>query len=398
MKKRSDLFLLPGLIFLVLVACGGAPTSTPTTAPTETAVAQNPPTEPATDEPATAVPATPTTEIVPTEPQATSDALFPTPVVTATPTLTPTVEMPSYTVSIIEPGPAVTLLAGREMTFRGDVQPPTTDPLTVTLRVGSFTAVSTQVTPDDSGGWEVTATVADVASGPGTLTVALGDLAQVAQPVQVAFDSATDGPYISLARPVEGETAVAGHAFFMQGSSRNLLDDSFTIGILVDDCTNFVAAQKISLAEGNWYGFVILPQNVTPGPACAVAYTGEYGEDGWREALIPIQLRAADDPLAVLLHLANSGELEFVVGEVTTLFGVAVNVPEQAVDIMLVLDTAVGTNEPVATGKAFADQFGFWSIDLEVPDDAPSGPALLTVTAGEGDTYQEIRLPITIAP
>ena len=100
----------------------------------------------------------------------------------------------------------------------------------------------------------------------------------------------------------------------------------------------------------------------------------------------------------MLLHLGNSGELEFTVGEATTLFGVAVNVPERAVDIMLVLDTAVGGTEPIATGKAFADQFGFWSIDLELPDDAPSGPALLTVTAGEGDTYQEIRLPITIAP
>lgn len=398
MKKRSDLFLLPALI-LTLVACGGAPAATPTLAPTETAVAQNPPTEPPTDEPATAVPATPTTEIVPTEPDPTSDALFPTPVVTATPTITPTAELADYAVTIVEPAPAATLLAGRSVTFRGVVQPPTTEPLTLTLTVGAFTAVSTQITPDAStGSWEVTATLADVASGPGTLTVTLGELARAAQPVQLAFDSATEGPYISLARPVEGETAVAGHAFFMQGSSRSLIEDAFTIGILVDDCTNFIAAQKISLTEGNWYGFVILPQNVTPGPACAVAYTGEYGEDGWRQALVPIQLRAADDPLAVLLHLGNSGDLEFAVGEETMLFGVAVNVPDRAVDIVLVLDTAVAGTQPIATGKAFADQFGFWSIDLEIPDDAPSGTALLTVTAGEGDTYQEIRLPITIAP
>lgn len=398
MKKRSELFLLPALI-LTLVACGGGATATPTITPTETAVAQTPPTEPATDEPVTAVPATPTTEIVPTEPEPTSDALFPTPVVTATPTITPTAEMADYAVTIAEPAPAATLLAGRSVTFRGVVQPSTTEPLTLTLTVGSFTAVSTQITPDAStGSWEVTATLADVASGPGTLTVTLGELARAVQPVQIAFDSATEGPYISLARPVEGETAVAGHAFFMQGSSRSLIDDAFTIGILVDDCTNFIAAQKISLSEGNWYGFVILPQNVTPGPACAVAYTGEYGEDGWRQALVPIQLRAADDPQAVLLHLGNSGDLEFTVGEETVLFGVAVNVPDRAVDIVLVLDTAVAGTQPVATGKAFADQFGFWSIDLEIPDDAPSGPALLTVTVGEGDTYQEIRLPITINP
>lgn len=399
MKKRSLLFLLPGLILFWLTACGGTPLSTPTAAPTHTAVAQLPPTETATDEPATAVPATPTAELVPTEPEPTSDALFPTPVITPSPTITPTLAMPDYTVTIVEPAPATTLLAGREVTFRGEVQPPTTDPLTLTLTIGSFTAVSAQIIPDGtSGSWALTTTLADAASGPGLLTVALGDLAQTAQPLSLAFDNTTEAPYISLSEPVEGETAVAGSAFFMQGDSNNLIDNAFTIGVLVDDCTNFIAAQKISLTDGSWYGFVILPQNVVPGPACAVAYTGEYGADGWREALIPIQLRAADDPQAILLHLGNAGELAFTAGSNTNLFGVAVNVPERAVDIVLVLDSATGGSQLVATGKAFADQFGFWSIDLELPDDAPSGPALLTISAGEDATYQEIRLSVTIAP
>ncbi len=397
MKKKVLLFLPVGLISLLLIACGNA--ATPTPLPTETAVAQIPPTETATDEPSTAVPATPTTEIVPTEPEPTEETLFPTPVVTPTPTLTPTVEIPNYTITILEPAPVTTLLAGREVTFRGEVQPPTTEPLTLTLRIGSFTAVSTQITPDtSSGSWELTTTLAESASGPGSLTVTLGDLAQAEQPVSLAFDNSTDEPYISLARPVEGETAVAGHAFLMQGDSNNLIDDAFTIGVLVDDCTNFIAAQKISLASGSWYGFVILPQNVEPGPACAVAYTGEYGEDDWREALIPIQLLAADDPQATSLRLGNPGDLAFTVGNTTNLFGVAVNVPDRAVDIMLVLDSASGEGEVITSGTAFADPFGLWSIDLELPDDAPSGPALLTISSGADENYQEIRLPVTIAP
>jgi hypothetical protein len=397
-KKRLVLFFLLGFNLVWLAACGGTPTPTPL--PTETAVSQTlPPTETATDEPATAVPATPTTEILPTEPEPTSEALFPTPVVTPTPTLTPTLEMPNYTVTIAEPAPATTLLAGREVTFRGEVQPPTTDPLTLTVTIGSFTAVSAQIIPDaSSGSWELTTTLAEAVSGPGLLTVALGDLTQAEQPLPLAFDSSTDGTYISLARPMQGETAVAGHAFLMQGDSNNLLNDSFTIGVLVDDCTNFIAAQKISLASGSWYGFVILPLNVDPGLACAVAYTGEYNENGWREALIPVQLLAADDPQATVLQLGNSGELSFTVGRATSLFGIAINVPERAVDIMLELDLASGGSQLVTSGTAFADQFGLWSIDLELPDDAPSGPALLTISSGADASYQEIRLAVNIAP
>jgi hypothetical protein len=397
-KKSSVLFLLLGLNLVWLSACGE--TVTPTPRPTETAVAPTiPPTETTTDQPPTAVPATPTTEIIPTEPEPTSDTLFPTPVVTPTPTLTPTQEMPNYALIIREPAPAATLLAGREVTFRGEVQPPTSDPITLTVTIGAFTAVSTQIIPDAANGsWEFSTRLAEAASGPGMLRVMLGQLAQAEQPIQLAFDSATDEPYISLSRPLQGETAVAGHAFLMQGDSNNLLNNSFTIGVLIDNCTNFIAAQKISLSSGSWYGFVILPLNVAPGPACAVAYTGEYNENGWRQALIPIQLRAFDDPQATLLQLGNPGDFSFAVGRTTNLFGVAINVPDRAVDIMLVLDSASGGSEVVTSGTAFADQFGLWSIDLELPDDAPSGPGLLTIFSGADDGYQEIRLPVTIAP
>ena len=359
----------------------------------------SPPTETATDEPATAVPATPTTEIVPTEPEPTEEALFPTPIVTPTPTLTPTVEIPNSTLTISEPAPATTLLAGREATFRGEVQPPTSDPITLTVTIGSFTAVSAQIIPDaTSGSWKLTTTLANAASGPGTLWVALGDLAEAEQPIQLAFDSTTDEPYLSLSRPLQGETAVAGHAFLMQGDSNNLLNDSFTIGVLVDECTNFIAAQKISLTGGQWFGFVILPLNIEPGSACAVAYTGEYNEGNWREALIPIQLYTFDAPEATLLQLGNPSELDFTVGRATSLFGIAINAPDRAVDIMLELDSNSGGSELVTSGTAFADQFGLWSIDLELPNDAPSGPALLTISSGIDDSYQEIRLPVTITP
>ena len=398
MKRRQILLVLSGLMLLYMAACGGSPTLEP--APTHTAVSQVAlPTETTAVEPPTAVPATPTTAIVPTEPEPTSEALFPTPVVTPTPTLPPTAEVPDYTITIMEPATAVSLLAGQEVMFRGEVQPPTTDPITLTLKVGSFTAVSAQIMPDaTTGNWELTTTLAENASGPGLLTVALGDLTQVEQPNPVVFDSTTEEPYIALSRPMQGDTAVAGHAFFMQGDSNNLINDAFTIGVLVDGCSNFIAAQKIALASGSWYGFVILPQNVSPGPACAIAYTGEYGETSWREALIPIQLHAYDDSQATLLLLGNQGELTFAAGDVTELFGVAVNVPDRAVDIVLVLDSAGSGSQLVTTGKAFADQFGLWSITLELPDDAPSGPGLLTVSSGEGDSYREVRQTVIISP
>ncbi|MCP4415521.1 MAG: hypothetical protein GY805_02795, partial [Chloroflexi bacterium] len=294
MKKILYFCLLIGLNLLWLVACGGSPTPIP--APTNTAVSQTiPPTETATEEPATAVPPTATIE------QPTSEALFPTPEVTSTATVTPTLALPDYEVTIAEPAPATTLIIGREVSFRGTVQPPTTDPISVTVMTGSFTAVSAQINPDaTTGSWELSTILTNPVSGPALLTVALGELAQTEQPVQLAFDSTTDEPYIALSRPVQGETAVAGYTFFFHGNSNNLIDDTFTIGVLVDGCTNFIAAQKISLSGGGWYGFVILPQNATIGSACAIAYTGEYEANGWRAVQIPIQLYAFDDPEATL--------------------------------------------------------------------------------------------------
>lgn len=395
--NRELLFILLGATIFGLVACGGTPTPQP---PTQTAVTQViPPTENNAEETATAVPPTPTSEMIPTEAAPTSEALFPTPEVTATATIIPTPEMPDYNITIEEPAPVNTLLAGSEVTIRGQVQPPTTDPISLTVTVGSFTAVSAQVVPDGTTGrWELTITLADTISGPGLLTAALGEMAQVEQPISIAFDRSSEEPYIALSRPVQGETAVAGYAFFFQGDSNNLIDDAFTIGVMVDGCSNFIAAQKISLSSGQWYGFVILPQNAAAGSACAVAYTGEYRADGWREVQIPIQLRAFDDPQANLLNLGNLGELTFKRGEATNLFGVAINLPDRAVDIELILDSASGGSQLVATGKAFADQFGFWSIDLEVPDNAPTGSGLLTISGGVGDSYQEIRQSVAISP
>ncbi|VAW41948.1 hypothetical protein MNBD_CHLOROFLEXI01-661 [hydrothermal vent metagenome] len=393
--KKEYLSLFLGITLFGLAACGGTPTPLP---PTQTAV---PPTETVNVEviAETAVPPTPTNEPIPTEAEPTSEALFPTPEVTATPTLTPTAEMPNYAITIAEPVTASTLLAGTEVTVRGNVQPPTTDPISITVTIGSFTAVSAQVVPDGTtGNWQVTAPVADTVSGPGLLTAALGRLTQTDQPIQIAFDRSSEEPYLALSRPVQGETAVAGHAFLLQGDSNNLIADAFTIGVMVDGCSNFIAAQKISLTGGIWFGFVILPQNAAAGPACAVAYTGEYKADDWREVQIPIQLRAFDDTQAVLLDLGNLGELTFARGEMTNLFGVAVNLPDRAVNIELVLDSASSGSQLIATGKAFADQFGFWSIDLAIPDDAPNGLGLLTISGGEEENYQEIRQTVTISP
>lgn len=395
---KNKFFLFFGLSLLWLVACGGSPTPAPPV-PTDTAVSQIIATETATDEPDTAVSATPTDEPVVEKATPTDEALFPTPEVTPTATLTATPEMPEYSITITEPAASSTLIVGRDVTFRGEVQPPTTNPVTVTLQIGSFTAVSAQLNPDASNGnWELSTTLANNVTGSGQLTATLGDLAQTQQPIQLAFDNTTEEPYIALTRPVQGETAVAGYAFFFEGDSNNLLDDSFTIGLLVDDCTNFIAAQKISLTSGPWYGFVILPQNAAAGEACAVAYTGEYGDGNWREALVPIQLRAFDDPQATVLSLVNARELTFQAGTTTNLFGVAVNVPDQAVDIVVVLDSASSGSQLVASGKAFADRFGIWSIDLMLPADTPSGSGLLTISSGEDDTYQEIRQPVTISP
>lgn len=398
--KRSQILIVFCLslgMILLLSACGEA-TATPTSPPVDTAVAAEtiaPTDPPATDTPEPTETAVPTD--TPVEPTATATEPPPSP--TPEPTETAVPETVDYEITVTEPAAGAELIVGQEVTFSGQIDPPPTESFVIAVMVGGIEAMTGMVDADPTTGeWSFTAELLPLATGPGELIVSVTPEVELRQEAVLVFDPASEDPFVTLSRPESVETAVSGRVFFFAGDSQNLIDDTLTIGVLVEDCTTFAAAQSFDLSGGRWYGLIILPEDLESGPACAIAYTGEYESDAWRGALTPINIVPPTDPAANLLVLGNPGEIPFRVGEGTSLFGAGINPERNEVEIRLASDEAGAASELIASGKAFPDQFGYWEIELEVPEGASSGLALLTISMGSDEDYREVRQNVIVAP
>jgi hypothetical protein len=108
---------------------------------------------------------------------------------------------------------------------------------------------------------------------------------------------------------------------------------------------------------GIWYGQLIPPATEPAGPACAIAYSGDFPDGEWRGVITPIQMQAYEDP-APLLILGSPEPLDFRAGGSVNLFGTAVNAAENSITLQIV--DAAGMRKsragrplptPSATGK-----------------------------------------------
>jgi hypothetical protein len=384
--------LFPWLIVLLftLVACTRdlVPTPIPEIAevvvtPTDTPTAAAPPPTPAAEVAAST--ATP-------EPTAT-----PTPEPTPEPTATDTA-VPPATITITKPAAGAEIVVGQEVTFQGQIVPVPDEVLHVQIDVTGMEILSDiiSVSPDN-GNWSFTTTIDPQIVGPAQLTfeLALEDVTATV-PVILVPDIDSDDTFMILDRPTSGENSVAGYTFFFEGEVNNAIDETVTMAVLANECTVVAASQSFTLADGRWHGQVILPQELD-GPSCAIAYTGTRGDVNAREARVPIIILPYADEDALILTLGNSGDIEFRAGEITTIFGVATNAPGNVVVYRLNLDL-VGSSQLLASGTAPVDIFGYWEIDLELPDDVPTGPSLLTITMGTDDDYREVRKDVMVVP
>ena len=124
----------------------------------------------------------------------------------------------------------------------------------------------------------------------------------------VQDDYTVNDETIQLSRPLPGETAVAGYPFYFSGGVLDPVNDTMSIGVLIDGCTRFAAQQSFTVVGGgSWHGLVILPQLVEGDDACAVAYTGTFGEADMRLVQLPISILSPDDP-ATPAHCAGARE------------------------------------------------------------------------------------------
>jgi hypothetical protein len=284
-------------------------------------------------------------------------------------------------------------MVGTELTVSGQAQPDGENELRLQLEVVSRELVTDTISVDaTTGSWTTTIETPPNITGPAQLTIETPDGEDT---VTVALHLRPDpnAAGLTLRRPSAGDDAVAGYTLFFEGRVREPVDDTVTIAILTDDCNLSAAQQSFTVVGGPWHGLVVLPQGIE-GPACAVASTGD-GQEGWREARVPIRLLGSEDEGATMIVLGNPAGTTFQAGEVAGIFGVAVNAPGNQVQVTLT--TGVSQNEPLAQGTAAVEAFGFWQAELPLPADV-TGPVVVTASMGEGDTYLEATETMAIVP
>jgi len=393
MKKLMLSLIYLFFIGLFIVACGSneiEENGTPTTIVTPTSEALPQPTNPV-------ITPSPGPTITPTQESSSETSAEETLVPTVIPTATAIPEPTPIPLMVFQPKPGAQVIAGSQLTLGGQSQLGDEGELLLALQVGYHAILTAALTIDETGSWGSSLLVPENITGPGELIIenpATGET--ISTPIEIVASEDDEEPFVTLSRPLPGDNGVAGSLLFFEGDVKNLINGSLTFSVLVDDCTEAVSSVTLNLADGFWYGQLILPENSMPGPSCAIAYTGNEADDlNWRKAIIPINVLSPKDPDAAGIFLAATAALTYHVGETINLYGTAVNTPNNLLQYNLVQDENPGVS--YAQDVLPVDAFGYWELELPVSSDW-IGPVLLTLNYGDGDEYEELRLAFEIAP
>lgn len=381
------------LVSLLMIGCGGAEEALPTLAPL---VVLPSPT-------ATSLP--PTLDISTRPPES---GISPTggedgtasPQSTPKPTVTPTPVNPLINIS--DPNPNQLLTLGSEVAVRGLVQMEADHSIQVSLWSSNGRLLTEIAAIPNEFGWQTAFVLPPYVTGFATLRAELLEadgtvLSSYDVPVWLTLNKETSTRYLELFRPTVNEKAVGGFNIFFDGEILLPVNRTVTISIWADDCQTRVARQSFVLGASNravyWQGFVVVPQDLV-GPACAVASTGEPGDENWREASVPINVLAATELEARGVTIGNPPpDDEVFAGQELILYGTAYNVSEGPVSVSILME-----NGRVVTQSNFStDYWGYWETAVTLPIDI-LGLAEITVSAGEGDAFNESTTIIRVNP
>ena len=244
----------------------------------------------------------------------------------------------------------------------------------VQLWAGDVALAVGQASPTD-GNWSLTIDIPSAYNGPTRLLVINGS-ESVTVPLEIftiaAMPTAAGEPAVQLYRPIVGETAVSGYPLYFEGQVRNPVENTITIGLLVDGCSRFAAQQSFTVTpaaadrDTGWTGVLILPQAIEGDDSCAIAYTGKMGEGTWAATAMSVPVLAEDDPNANRISLEAGFNMVLKAGRTERIAGTAVNAEEVTVTLSRSDDNAI-----IAEGTATVGDFGFWELSLSIPSDAP---------------------------
>ena len=319
---------------------------------------------------------------------------------TPKPTITPTPVNPLINIS--DPNPNQLLILGNEVAVRGLVQMEPDQSIQVSLVSSNGRLLTEAAATPNEFGWQTSFILPPQVSGAATVRATLlaadgSVLSTYDVPVWLTLNKETADRYLEMFRPTFEATAVGGFNIFFDGEILLPVNRTISVSIWAEDCQTRVARQSFVLGASNrpvyWQGFVVVPEDLE-GAACAVASTGEPGTENWREASVPINVLPPTQLEARGVTIGNPPpDSEAIAGQELVLYGTALNVSEGPVSVSILME-----NGRVVSQTSFnTDYWGYWETAVTLPIDV-EGLAEITVSAGEGDTYNESTTIIQVNP
>lgn len=319
---------------------------------------------------------------------------------TPKPSITPTPV--DSLINISAPSENAVMVLGSPTTARGLVQRNPGETVHLSLVSSNGRLLTEQVVDASDFGWQADIVPPPYVSGAAVLRADLrmADgtvLSSFDVPVWLALNKEGLDRYLEMFRPKIGEKGVGGFNIFFDGEILLPVNRTITVSIWAENCQRRVAQQSFVLGASNrpvyWQGFVIVPQNLV-GPACAVASTGDPGAENWREASVPIDVLAPTELEARGVTIGNPPpDSEVIAGQELFLYGTALNVSEGPVSLSVLLENG----RVIGQSSFTTDYWGYWETSVTIPLDV-EGLAEITVSAGEGDTFNESTTLIRVIP
>ena len=352
----------------------------------------------------------PIEQILPTQsPTSLPPTVQPTSTAVFTPTATTILITPTVTVTtqprqgetklkITSPTAGADLIVGEPITISGEAAPLPASAQDVLIRlfaVGGEELVRETAVIQPDGTWSLTTTIPPQIIGSVQLMAQL-ESSPNAVAVQLNLVPNEEGTALEMNRPANGGKVVAGYAVLFDGFVSQPISDTVTMAIQTADCTESHTSNSITLQNGRWQGWSVLQPTTKAGAGCAIAFTGERGTESAREVRMPITILDEFDPQAQGLQLGNVGEQVVTAGTAAYFFGVAIQAPNNEVQVQIVPDDGGASNAPIVQETAVVNSFGLWESNLEIPLETAAQQALLILAMGEDDTYHEVRQTIFI--
>ncbi len=292
--------------------------------------------------------------------------------------------------TIVYPRNGGQTIIGQSLEIEGYLQPGSEQPVELLLLNGDKT-IAAQTVVSSLDGWFQTSLSIPINIQGNVELVAISDNQTTDVAISLVENPNALSQSITLDRPTSSQVAVANYFLFFEGSlNTKLVDDTLTFGLAIDNCQTVVAKQSLTLLpeDSFWHGTLQVPNGIS-GPACAIAWTGTYGEPDWREIQVPLEV-LAEAPSTPEIIVGNPQNSPLFPGQISTIYGTATRPANSQI-----LVTAFTKDESFnADYSVSVQENGYWEFEVAIPTEATGRLFLDLQIEGDDDFNRLISLPI----